>query len=124
MKVLLAGEYGFCFGVERAVEIVEDALAEGNQERALGSLNHNEQELEHEQELERFGKFGALYGFAPFTANASISGRVVTANGFRIDKVIIKLNGTGSETIFAYSSSCGYYKFNNLPVGQTYVVTV
>ncbi len=26
MKVLLADEYGFCFGVERAVEMVEDAL--------------------------------------------------------------------------------------------------
>ena len=26
MEVLLADEYGFCFGVERAVEMVEDAL--------------------------------------------------------------------------------------------------
>ena len=28
MEVLLADEYGFCFGVERAVEMVEDALDE------------------------------------------------------------------------------------------------
>ena len=28
MEVLLAEEYGFCFGVERAVDMVEDALAE------------------------------------------------------------------------------------------------
>ena len=29
MKVLLADEYGFCFGVERAVEMVEEAEPDG-----------------------------------------------------------------------------------------------
>ena len=29
MEVLLANEYGFCFGVERAVEMVEGALEVG-----------------------------------------------------------------------------------------------
>ena len=52
MKVLLADEYGFCFGVERAVEMVEEALAEGDKVRALGPLIHNE------QEMQRLGKFG------------------------------------------------------------------
>ena len=52
MKVLLADEYGFCFGVERAVEMVEEALADGDQVRALGPLIHNE------QEMQRLGKFG------------------------------------------------------------------
>lgn len=45
MKVLIADEYGFCFGVERAVEMVEDALAEGQQVRTLGPLIHNTQEI-------------------------------------------------------------------------------
>ena len=45
MKVLLADEYGFCFGVERAVEMVEEALSEGNTVRALGPLIHNDQEM-------------------------------------------------------------------------------
>lgn len=52
MKVLLADEYGFCFGVERAVEMVEDALEEGDTVRTLGPLIHNE------QEMERLGKYG------------------------------------------------------------------
>ena len=52
MKVLLADEYGFCFGVERAVEMVEEALSEGDKVRALGPLIHNE------QEMQRLGKFG------------------------------------------------------------------
>ncbi len=45
MKVLLADEYGFCFGVERAVEMVEEALGEGDTVRTLGPLIHNEQEM-------------------------------------------------------------------------------
>ena len=52
MQVLLADEYGFCFGVERAVEMVEEALGEGDTVRSLGPLIHNE------QEMQRLGKFG------------------------------------------------------------------
>jgi 4-hydroxy-3-methylbut-2-enyl diphosphate reductase len=47
MEVLLADEYGFCFGVERAVEMVEDAVDEGVRPiRSLGPLIHNAQEME------------------------------------------------------------------------------
>ncbi len=45
MQVLIADEYGFCFGVERAVEMVEEALAEGDTVRTLGPLIHNDQEM-------------------------------------------------------------------------------
>ncbi len=46
MKVLLADEYGFCFGVERAVEMVENAVSEGAKVRGLGALIHNAQEMQ------------------------------------------------------------------------------
>lgn len=46
MQVLLANEYGFCFGVERAVEMVEEAVAGGDTVRSLGPLIHNEQEMQ------------------------------------------------------------------------------
>ncbi len=52
MQVLLADEYGFCFGVERAVEMVEDALGKGDVVRSLGPLIHND------QEMSRLGGFG------------------------------------------------------------------
>ena len=52
MQVLLADEYGFCFGVERAVEMVEEALEEGDTVRTLGPLIHNE------QEMQRLGQHG------------------------------------------------------------------
>jgi 4-hydroxy-3-methylbut-2-en-1-yl diphosphate reductase len=45
MKVLLADEYGFCFGVERAVDMVEDAVAHGETVRTLGPLIHNKEEM-------------------------------------------------------------------------------
>ncbi|MDH3493409.1 MAG: 4-hydroxy-3-methylbut-2-enyl diphosphate reductase, partial [Acidobacteriota bacterium] len=45
MKVLLADERGFCFGVERAVDMVEDALGEGETVRTLGPLIHNNEEM-------------------------------------------------------------------------------
>ena len=46
MQVLLAEEYGFCFGVERAVEMVEGALSEDATVRTLGPLIHNTQEIQ------------------------------------------------------------------------------
>ena len=46
MQVLLADEFGFCFGVERAVEMVEKALGEGDTVRTLGPLIHNAQEMD------------------------------------------------------------------------------
>jgi (E)-4-hydroxy-3-methyl-but-2-enyl pyrophosphate reductase len=46
MQVLLANEYGFCFGVERAVEMVEESIRSGDKVRALGPLIHNEQEMQ------------------------------------------------------------------------------
>lgn len=52
MQVLLANEYGFCFGVERAVEMVEEAINDGDTVRSLGPLIHNE------QEMQRLGTYG------------------------------------------------------------------
>src|ERR1700752_2968479 len=47
MEVLLAEEFGFCFGVERAVEMVEEVVEEGVRPiRSLGPLIHNAQEME------------------------------------------------------------------------------
>jgi (E)-4-hydroxy-3-methyl-but-2-enyl pyrophosphate reductase len=46
MEVLLAEEYGFCFGVERAVDMVENALSQGGRIRSLGALIHNSQEMQ------------------------------------------------------------------------------
>ena len=75
MEVLLAGEYGFCFGVERAVEMVEDALKEGGGPiRSLGPLIHNA------QEMERLGGKGVSTIDEPSAADSSTVA-VIRAHG-------------------------------------------
>jgi len=64
--------------------------------------------------------------FLPLTAaQSSVSGRVTTANGqgIRNAKVVITGN-TLSEPIIATTGSMGWYSFDGLTSGQTYVITV
>jgi (E)-4-hydroxy-3-methyl-but-2-enyl pyrophosphate reductase len=74
MEVLLAEEYGFCFGVERAVDMVEDALAEGGTIRSLGALIHNS------QEMHRLEAKGVATINSPSEADASTTA-VIRAHG-------------------------------------------
>lgn len=46
MQVIIAKNAGFCFGVKRAVDIVEKALEQGETVYCLGSLIHNHQVIE------------------------------------------------------------------------------
>jgi 4-hydroxy-3-methylbut-2-enyl diphosphate reductase len=75
MEVLLADEYGFCFGVERAVEMVEEAVQEGARPiRSLGPLIHNA------QEMERLGAQGVSTIDSPDEADADTIA-VIRAHG-------------------------------------------
>lgn len=74
MEVLLAEEYGFCFGVERAVDMVEDALSEGAEIRSLGALIHNA------QEMERLGTKGVTTIDSPAEADSEVTA-VIRAHG-------------------------------------------
>lgn len=74
MQVLLAQEYGFCFGVERAVEMVEGALSEGANVRTLGPLIHNT------QEIQRLESEGVRTINAPVEVNAGETA-VIRAHG-------------------------------------------
>jgi hypothetical protein len=58
-------------------------------------------------------------------ATANISGRVLTSGGMPISNVKMVLTGgelDGARIV--YTGSLGYYNFENLPVGQNYVITV
>ena len=74
MQVLLADEYGYCFGVERAVQMVEEALAEGGTVRTLGPLIHNS------QEIGRLEAHGVATIDAPIEAGADMTA-VIRAHG-------------------------------------------
>lgn len=93
MKVLLADEYGFCFGVERAVEMVEDALKDGDSVRTLGPLIHNE------QEMERLGKFGVSTISEPVQIQRGQTA-VIRAHGVTPD-VQRELEGKASKVVDA-----------------------
>jgi 4-hydroxy-3-methylbut-2-enyl diphosphate reductase len=51
MEIIMAGDMGFCFGVRRAVEMVEQAAAELGQMKSLGSIVHNQQVVERLRQL-------------------------------------------------------------------------
>lgn len=74
MEVLLAEEFGFCFGVERAVEMVEEAVAEGGVVRSLGPLIHNS------QEMKRLEAQGVQTIDAPAEADVNVTA-VIRAHG-------------------------------------------
>jgi Concanavalin A-like lectin/glucanases superfamily/Carboxypeptidase regulatory-like domain len=75
--------------------------------------------------LTSLSPFAVVNGFAATAANASISGQVTTANGNGIRNVLLQLtNSATGETVFARTGSFGFYKFENLQTGQTYVLNV
>ena len=47
MKVTLAKTAGFCFGVDRAVSLVEEAVAAGKRVSTLGPIIHNRHVMDH-----------------------------------------------------------------------------
>ena len=51
MSVTIAKSAGFCFGVNRAVELVEQAVKDGRQVVTLGPIIHNRHAVAHFEEM-------------------------------------------------------------------------
>jgi 4-hydroxy-3-methylbut-2-en-1-yl diphosphate reductase len=77
MKVVFAEEMGFCFGVERALELIEAAADRGKPVHTMGDIIHNPQIV---TKLERKG-IGVIERDQPHTVSAGIV--AVTAHGAR-----------------------------------------
>lgn len=68
---------------------------------------------------------GSILISGPTAAAVSVGGRVKTAGDNGIVGALVSISGGGLEhTMYARTSSFGYYQFDNIPVGQTYVLTV
>ena len=68
---------------------------------------------------------GAVELLAPTSANVSLGGRVMSANGMFVVNAMMKLEGGNLvEPRFARTNGFGYYHFEGLTAGLTYVVTV
>ena len=68
--------------------------------------------------------FWNLNALAPTAAGTSISGRVKTESGKGIRNVTLILTNATGESFYAQSGVFGGYRFEDLPTGQSYVLTV
>ncbi|MGC2237759.1 MAG: carboxypeptidase-like regulatory domain-containing protein [Pyrinomonadaceae bacterium] len=60
----------------------------------------------------------------PTAASTSVLGRVVTADGRGIRNARISITLPNGEVRTALSGSFGYYRFDDLEVGQTYILSI
>jgi hypothetical protein len=68
---------------------------------------------------------GCAVALAPTSANAGISGRVTNSSGSGIAKANVTLtNSNTGETLELRTNPFGYYSFDDLEVGDSYIVTV
>ena len=68
---------------------------------------------------------GSVERLDPSASNASITGRVLTANGRGIVNAVVIISGGGlTSPMRVRTTSFGYYTFDWLPVGETYVLQV
>jgi len=60
---------------------------------------------------------------APTAATVSVGGRVMTSEGRGIRNVVIRLTDSEGNVRTAISNSFGYYRFNDVEAGATYILT-
>ena len=61
---------------------------------------------------------------APTAASVSISGRLLTADGRGLTNARVILTDANGTQRVANTSSFGYFRFNEVEVGQTYIISV
>ncbi len=66
----------------------------------------------------------SLVNLAPTAANVHIGGRILTSNGRGISRARITLTSNDGVVRYATTNSFGYYNFNDLAAGETYIISV
>jgi hypothetical protein len=61
---------------------------------------------------------------SPTVASVSVGGRVIMAKGRGISNVRVTMTGSNGETQTALSNPFGYYRFIDVPAGETYIFRV
>lgn len=68
---------------------------------------------------------GAVTILGPTAAGVAVGGRILTAQGGGIRNAMVSISGfPDGETRHAYSNDFGYFRFEEVPVGGTYILTV
>lgn len=68
--------------------------------------------------------FWTMQTFAPTAAGATVIGRVLTTNGDGIAKARITLTSGSGQMRTAISSAFGYFQFDDVATGETYIFSV
>ncbi len=68
--------------------------------------------------------FWTAQTFAPTAASVTVSGRVVTASGGGIRNVRVTLTGASGAARTAISTTFGYFRFEDVAAGETYIFSV
>lgn len=66
----------------------------------------------------------AVIELAPLAANVSVSGRISTANSVGIRNAVVTLTDANGTIRAARTGAFGYYRFDGVAVGETYVFSV
>lgn len=67
---------------------------------------------------------GSVFILVPTASNASLSGRVLTPTGDGVSNSRVTITDTTGTARTTLTNSLGYYQFDDLTTGQTYVVSV
>jgi pimeloyl-ACP methyl ester carboxylesterase len=62
--------------------------------------------------------------FAPTAASVSVGGRVLSADGQSINRVVVTLTNSNGNLRQTVTNSFGYYNFAEVVVGETYIISV
>lgn len=57
-------------------------------------------------------------------ASGTIQGRVLSSEGRSISRAIVSITGSNGEILTARTNPFGYFRFNEIPFGETYIVQV
>lgn len=111
--------------------LTKSVIAGGGKEKHLAPFNENGTSGQAAAGIRSSGGNFSLYSgfwtpesFAPTAATAVAGGRILTADGRGIRGVIVTILFPGGEMQRAISSNYGYYRFAEIPAGETYVFTV
>ena len=67
---------------------------------------------------------GTLNILGPSAANVLVGGQVITATGSGISKAVVMMTDASGEQRFALTNSFGYYRFEEVAAGETYIFSV
>lgn len=70
------------------------------------------------------GGFWIIDSLSPTAAQVSISGRVLTANGQGIKNISVKLSDAAGAIRLTKTGTFGYFRFDEVEVGQIYILEV